>query len=131
MEGIGGVLMQAVHANTFPFLCTEELKVLEFQIREDGDELLPVKGGIFDHLLEAGVIHHWELVLADLVEFSGGCSGHSVKDMSDDVQWKLVMADGVGNSFDAKTGFVDILARKICTSWLLGIPPEFHGILVS
>jgi hypothetical protein len=40
MEGIGGVLMLAIHASALSFLCSEELKVLDFQIRKNGDKFL-------------------------------------------------------------------------------------------
>ncbi len=56
VEGIGGVLMLAIHANALPFFCSKELKVFHFQIRKNGDKLL-VKGGSLHYLLEVGVVH--------------------------------------------------------------------------
>jgi hypothetical protein len=50
MEGIGGVLMLAVYANALLFLSSNELKVLNFKIRKNGDELL-VKEGSHNYLL--------------------------------------------------------------------------------
>jgi hypothetical protein len=112
VEGIGGVLMLAIHANALPFLCSKELKVLDFQIRKNGDKLL-VKGGSLHYLLEVGVVHHCNLGLANLTEFVGGCSGHSIEDTNDDVQGKLVVANSIDDSLDSKTGLCDIFTRKV------------------
>ncbi len=78
VEGMGGVLMLAIHANALQFLCSKELKVFDFQIRKNGDELLVNKGGSLHYLLEVGLVHHCDLGLANLTEFVGGCSGHSI-----------------------------------------------------
>ncbi len=102
VEGIGGVLKLAIHANALPFLCSKELKLLDFQMRKNRDELL-VKGGSLHYLLEVGVVHHCDLGLANLTELVGGCSGHSIEDMSDDVQGKLVVANSIDDSLDLKT----------------------------
>jgi hypothetical protein len=84
MGGIGGVFMLAIHANALSFLCSKELKVLDFQIIKNEDKLL-AKGGGLHYLLEVGVVHHCGLGLANLTEFVGGCSGHPIDDMSDNV----------------------------------------------
>jgi hypothetical protein len=51
--------------------------------------------------------------LANLLEFVGGCSGHSIEDTSDHIQGKLVVANSIDDSLDANTGFCDIFARKV------------------
>ncbi len=112
MEGIGGVLMLATHANALPFLCSKELKVLDFQIRKNGDELL-VKGSSLHYLLEVGVVHHCNLGLENLTEFVGGCSGHSIEDTSDNVRGNFVVANSIDDSLDSKTGLCDVFARKV------------------
>ncbi len=90
----------------------KELKVLDFQIRKNGDKLL-VRAGSLHYLLEVGVVHHFNLGLANLTEFVGGCSGHSIEDTSDDVRGKIVMANSIDDSLGSKTNLCVVFARKV------------------
>ncbi len=51
--------------------------------------------------------------LANLTDFVGGCSGHSIEDTSDDIQGKLVVANSIDDNLDSKTGRCDVFARKV------------------
>jgi hypothetical protein len=58
-------------------------------------------------------VHHCNLGLANLTEFVGGCSGHSIEDTSDNIRGKLVVAKSIDDSLDSKTGLCDVFASKI------------------
>ncbi len=58
-------------------------------------------------------MHHCNLGLANLTEFVGGCSGHSIEDTSDNVLGKFFVANNSDDSLDSKNGLCDVFAKKV------------------
>ncbi len=104
--------MSTIDSNTFPYLCSQQFKILHLNVIEKRNKLL-VERDSAHHLLEIGAVQLCTLFLSDITAIIGGCLAHSVNDSSNKVRRQLVMPNVIRDGLDVDSGKHHILTREV------------------